>query len=185
MESLDKTGKLYVFGLDDVLFPRKDFILQVYYLFASFYEFTEQSVTAKDMLSTMKKVYEHHGEDAVFPALQALYQIDDKYKENFERLQANAALPLPLLIYPKLEELLAELRSQGKAIAILADGNPVEQLNKIRFIDWGINQDLRKEIKLFFKEELAFRDLEVLPYLAELYQIETKDIVLVDTSLFL
>ena len=36
------TKQAFVFGLDDVLYPVKDYQLQVYYLFAQFIEYGEQ-----------------------------------------------------------------------------------------------------------------------------------------------
>ena len=38
---IDARKKAFVFELDNVLYPEKDYLLQVYYLFASFLEYSE------------------------------------------------------------------------------------------------------------------------------------------------
>lgn len=41
-ESYLKDNDVFIFDLDQVLYPEKDFLLQVYYLFAQFIEYSEQ-----------------------------------------------------------------------------------------------------------------------------------------------
>lgn len=162
--TLDKD--LYLFELDDVLFARQDYILQVYYLFASFFEFTEGTVKANDMAQFMKKVYEHHGEDQVFVAIREIYGVDEKYHENFDRLQANAQLPLKLEIQQGVVETLKVLFEAKKQVAVLTKGNPVEQLNKLKFIEWGDLQQFKNDIKIYFIDELEFKSFDPIDYIA-------------------
>jgi len=88
----------FVFELDDVLYPVKDFHLQVYYLFASFLEYTEQ-LDASAIVLFMKETYEQHGERAVLDKTFAAFGIADKYRENFALLNKTAKLPLKLLMF--------------------------------------------------------------------------------------
>lgn len=175
--AMDK--QVYVFELDDVLFPRKDYILQVYYLFANFYEFTEGTVKSADMVQLMKKVYDIHGEDQVFPTLQALYGVQDKYVENFERLKANAQLPLRLELFQDVLIKLEELFSKGKNVAILTKGNPVEQLNKLKFLKWDSVEKYKDDIKIYFLDELHFRNINPVEFLAEEFHVAEEQICLV------
>ncbi|MEJ5052826.1 hypothetical protein [Sphingobacterium sp. MYb382] len=41
---------VYVFEIDDILFPKRDYLLQVYYLFANFIEYTEGKSIAKELV---------------------------------------------------------------------------------------------------------------------------------------
>lgn len=176
--SLDKS--LYLFELDNILFAKRDYLLQVYYLFGSFYEFSEGSVKANDIAEFMKKIYEHHGEDSVFAATKLMFSIDDKYEDNFNRLQANAQLPLKLMLFPEAEELLANLLNQGKQVAILTKGNPVEQLNKLKFMDWGSIHNIKNNLKVYFIDELEFKSFVPIDYIAEAYSLNSEDVLFVN-----
>ena len=52
----------FVFELDNVLYPEKDYLYQVYYLFAGFLEYTEL-LDAKVLVSLMVKTFEEEGRD--------------------------------------------------------------------------------------------------------------------------
>lgn len=174
---LDLNKSLYLFELDDVMFPRKDYILQVYYLFASFYEFSEGgTVKAQDMVEFMKKIHIHHGEETVFSSTQLMYNMDEKYKENFERLKANAQLPLKLELFPEISKSLQMLEVQQKQMAILTKGNPVEQLNKLKFIDWSGLENCKDKLKVFFFDELSFQDIDPLDYIAKAYALDKESV---------
>ncbi|TDQ82801.1 HAD family hydrolase [Sphingobacterium yanglingense] len=176
--SLDKS--LYLFELDDVLFSKREYLLQVYYLFGSFYEFTEGTVKASEMAEFMKKVYDHHGEAAVFPATQTMYGIDSKYEDNFNRLIANAQIPLRLLVLEPVAKLLLRLVEGEKQIAVLTKGNPVEQLNKLRFIDWGEADKVKESLKVYFIDELEFKSFNPIDYIAEEYHLPKDQILIIN-----
>lgn len=179
---LDKS--LYIFELDDVLFSKREYLLQVYYLFGSFYEFTEGTVKANDMAEFMKKVYDHHGEEAVFPAARILYGIDDKYEDNFQRLRANAQLPLKLLMPDLVGEFLKRLVKLKKQVVILTEGNPVEQLNKLKYLDWGAADSVRNKVNVYFVDELQFRSFVPIDYIASEYGLEKDQILIINEIMY-
>lgn len=176
--TLDKA--VYAFELDDVLFPRQDYLLQVYYLFGSFYEFTEGSVKANDLANFMKKVYLYHGEEKVFDATKEVFGIDDKYHENLERLRANAQIPLRLELFDEATILLQKLFEAHKNVAILTKGNPVEQLNKLKFLNWDILGEYKDLIKIYFVDELRHQKIDVIPYLAEEFDVSLDQICVIN-----
>ena len=47
--NIPASKKAFIFELDNVLYPEKDYLLQVYYLFASFLEYTEAFPPAADL----------------------------------------------------------------------------------------------------------------------------------------
>lgn len=141
-----------IFELDQVLIPQKDYDLQVYYLFANFIEYLETFPLPTDMISFIQKRYEVHGNLNMFLEVSQAFGIDIKYQENLELLFTNAKLPLKLLLYKEVLELLQELVINRKHVFILTAGNPLQQLNKITQTEWN---GLDKYLKVYFKEELA------------------------------
>ncbi len=139
-----------VFELDDVLLPKKDYDLQVYYLFANFVEYLETFPPAQELLGFMTKRYQQHGELNMFEEAASVFGLDKKYKENLQLLFSNAKLPLKLLLFKDSLELLQELVVNRKQIFLLTAGNPQQQLNKIRQTEWhGLDQYL----KVYFADE--------------------------------
>ncbi len=169
---LDK--EVYCFELDDVLYPRRDYLLQVYYLFAQFVEFTEGRPSANDLVAFMKNAYIHHGEDRVFTLAQEAFGFDRGYEENLNRLQANAQLPLRLVLFEKIERFLKALFEKEKKIVILTKGNPVEQLNKIKHLTWGTLDTHKDSLRVYFIDELEYRGYVPVDYIAQEFKV-TKD----------
>lgn len=175
--ALDK--QVYAFELDDVLFPKQDYLLQVYYLFGSFYEFTEGTVKANELANFMKKVYQFHGEEKVFDAAKEVFGIDEKYRENLERLKANAQIPLRLELFAPTKKTLKELFTSNKNVAILTAGNPVEQLNKLRFLDWDDIGEYKDRVKIYFVDELRHQKIDVIAYLAAEFGVLQEEILII------
>ena len=111
---IDPAKKAFVFELDNVVFPAKDYDLQVYYLFASFLEFQETFPPASDLI---------------------------QFK-----------LPLKLLMYQNVLTLLQEMVVDRKQIFIVTSGDPQQQLNKIKHIEW---HSLEKFLKVYFADEIS------------------------------
>jgi FMN phosphatase YigB (HAD superfamily) len=146
-----------IFELDDVLFPEKDYLLQIYYLFAQFIEYTEQK-QAQPMISFMQAEYENSGADGLFGKTAKQFGIDEKYKHNFDLLHLNARLPLKLLLFKNLLEFMQELVVNRKQIFIVTAGNPEQQLNKIKQTEWN---GLEQYLTVYFTEELGQSKAEI------------------------
>ncbi|QNN43513.1 HAD family hydrolase [Pedobacter roseus] len=146
-----------IFELDDVLFPEKDYLLQVYYLFAQFIEYTEQK-QAQPIISFMQAEYENNGTDGLFEKTAKQFGIDEKYKYNFDLLHLNARLPLKLLLFKNLLEFMQELVVNRKQIFIVTAGNPEQQLNKIKQTEWN---GLEQYLTVYFTEELGQSKAEI------------------------
>lgn len=153
---LDPKKKVFIVELDGVLFPERDFYLQVYYLFANFIEYVESVPPAADLTNFMKTVYEHHGSEVVFDRAVEAFGLDTKYRENFERLLLTAQLPLKLELYAQVLSILQELVVDRKQIFIWTKGNPEGQLNKIRQVEW---KGLGQYLKVYFAEEYESKSL--------------------------
>lgn len=178
-KNMDRNKSVYLFEIDEVLYPLRDYLLQVYYLFSNFVEYTEGRPIAKELLEFMKNTFEEKGATAVIPETLTQFQLSDSYVENFERLRANAHLPLKLFLKDETKQLLLSLFKDDKQVGILTDGNPVEQLNKLKHVDWQELSSFLPSLKVFFTTELLFRNINPIDYLVQEYHVVEDDIVIV------
>lgn len=148
---IDERKTAFIFELDNVLYPEKDYLFQVYYLFAAFLEYTEQ-IDAKEAVNFMTDIYHKEGSDAVFTNLQQKYELDDQYNFNFGHLLGHAKLPLKLLLYAEMLQLLQDIVVDRKRIFIITNGDPQQQLNKIRQTEWN---GLENYLTCYFAAEYA------------------------------
>jgi len=152
-----KDKQIVIFELDDVLFPKKDYLLQVYYLFAQFIEYAEQK-KAQPILEFMRNEYENNGTEKLFEKTANQFGIDIKYEYNFAMLHQNARLPLKLLLYKNMLEFMQELVVDRKQIVIVTAGNPEQQLNKIKQTEWN---GLEQYLTVYFVDELGQPKAEI------------------------
>ena len=111
--------KAVIITLDDALYPKKDYLLQVYYLFSEFMAYSEQ-IDAKAVVDFMSKTYTENGEEQLIAKTAAQFNIPEKYEHNFNLLFETARLPLKLLLFQRVLELLQEAVVDRKQIFILA-----------------------------------------------------------------
>ncbi|MGI4749662.1 MAG: HAD family hydrolase [Janthinobacterium lividum] len=176
---LDPRKKAFVFELDDVLFPKQDYLLQVYYLFAVFLEDTEQ-LDSKTALALMRETYQTQGQDAVFTSIKTAFNLDEKYHENFERLLKIARLPLKLLLYKQMLELLQQIVIDRKQLFILTNGDPEQQLNKIRQTEWN---GLEKYLICYFASETKPKpEPDALHQILADHNLQRRDLVMIGNS---
>ncbi len=179
-KDLDPQKKAFVFELDNVIYPERDYLLQVYYLFSNFIEFTEGVPTSAELTDFFKTAYYHHGEDAIFDKASEAFGIDDKFRMNFERLHTTAILPLKLLMYREVLKLLQEITIDRKQIFIITNGKPEIQLNKIRQIEWN---GLEHYLKVFYAEEIKLKpEPDVLTYILNDNNLLRKDVIIFGAS---
>lgn len=166
--------KAFILGFDNVLFPEKDYLLQVYYLFSEFMEYTAQ-LNAKQITGFMQLEYTNHGSVNIFEKTASKFNIEEKYKTNFMLLHENARLPLKLLLFQRMLSFLQEVVVERKDIYLLVKGNPLVQLNKIKHIEW---HGLEKYLKVYFSEELEPSLSEKsLNFIIDQHNIERKEVL--------
>ena len=179
-KDIDPRKKAFVFELDNVLYPEQDYLLQIYYLFANFIEFSEGSPSSDELTNFMKNVYIHHGPENIFEKASETFAIETKYQANFERLHYTARLPLKLLMYNEMLRLLQEIIIDRKQIFIITNGRPEIQLNKIRQTEWN---GLEQYLKVFYAEEIKSKpEPDVLTYILTDTNLVRKDIVIVGAT---
>lgn len=176
---LDLHQKAFVFELDNVLFPAQDYLFQVYYLFAAFVEHTEQW-DSKTIVSSMIDTYNEYGEDAVFEAIKKKFSLEPQYQENFERLLKTARLPLKLLLYQQMLDLLQQIVVDRKQIFILTNGNPQQQLNKIKQVEWNGLEDYL--VCYFAAETKPKPEPDALHRILTEHDLQRRDLIMIGNS---
>jgi len=176
---IDKRKTAFIFELDNVLYPEKDYLFQVYYLFAALLEYVEQ-IDAKTVTDLMVSTYLEKGKDEVFDAIKEKYQLKEVYRANFEHLLLTANLPLKLLLYKKILDLLQEIIVDRKKLFILTNGNPAQQLNKIKHTEW---HGLEKYLVCYFANETKPKpETDVIDRLLKEHKLQRRDLVMIGNS---
>lgn len=179
-KDLDPRKKAFIFELDNVLYPERDFLLQVYYLFANFIEFSEGNPLSEDLVNFLQTAYNHHGDENIFERVKEGLGIDEKYRVNLERLYHTARLPLKLLVNDQVLKLLQEIIIDRKQLFIVTNGKPEIQLNKIRQIDW---MGIEEYLTVYFADEINPKpETEVLTYILGKHNLLRKDVMIIGAS---
>jgi len=176
---IDKRKTAFIFELDNVIYPEKDYLFQIYYLFASAIEYTDL-IDAKATTNLMVDTYLQEGNEVVFDRVKEKLGINEKYRSNFENLLLTAKLPLKLLIYKNILDLLQEIVVDRKSIFIVTNGSTQQQLNKIRQIEWN---GLEKYLTCYFTEESKPKpDTDCIEQLMKKHNLQRRDILMIGAT---
>ena len=176
---IDKRKKAFIFELDDVLYPEKDYLFQVYYLFAALLEYTEH-IDAKETTNLMVNTYTNEGKEVVFDRLKDKFGINERFRVNFNHLLITAKLPLKLLLYKNMLNLMQEIVIDRKKVFIVTNGNPEQQLNKIKQTEW---HGLEQYLTVYFAEEtIAKPEPDVIHLLLDDHELQRKDILMIENA---
>lgn len=176
---IDPRKNAFIFELDNVLFPEKDYLYQVYYLFTAFLEYTGL-IDAKEATTLMIETYLSEGKEVVFDAVKKKYDLDEKYCHNFEHLNKTAKLPLKLLIDQNMLNLLQEIVVDRKKIFVVTNGNPELQLNKIKQTEWS---GLEPYLTCYFADEIAPKpETDCIDLLIKDHNLQRKNILMIGNS---
>lgn len=176
---IDPRRTAFIFELDNVLYPEKDYFFQVYYLFAAMLEYTEMW-DAKALVGLMTATYTEKGHHAVFEELKSKFDIDEKYRAGFDNMLAGARLPLKLLLYKNMLTLLQDIVVDRKKIFIVTNGNPQQQLNKIKHTEWN---GLEAYLTCYFADEITAKpEPDVVNKLIADHHLNRRDVVMIGDS---
>jgi phosphoglycolate phosphatase-like HAD superfamily hydrolase len=176
---IDSRKKAFVFELDDVLFPGKDYYYQIYYLFANLLEYTELNNAAKTT-DLMVDTYNKEGEGAVYDTLVNQLGVDEKYRSKLEIMLLTARLPLKLLLYQNMLSMMQDIVTDRKKIFIVTNGTPQMQLNKIRQVEW---HGLEPYLTCYFTQETMPKpEPDAIDLLLKEHNLERRDLLMVTGS---
>ncbi len=148
-EEVCKNKKAVVFDFDNTLYPEKDYLYQVYYLIGQFIEYQEGHEHER-VTRFLVDEFEKSGRKNLFDKLIERYSLAPEYMENCLRLLRTAKLPLKLVLFENMKDLLKKLIADEKKIFILTNGNPEQQFNKIMQVEW---HGLQHHIQVYFSNE--------------------------------
>jgi|SRR6185503_2848304 len=176
---IDKRKTAFIFELDNVLYPEKDYLYQVYYLFSALLEYTE-FIDAKVATDTLIDAYNKEGKDFAFDRLKEKFNLSERFRYSLNNLLLTAKLPLKLLIYQNMLNLLQEIVIDRKKVFIVTNGNPVQQLNKIKQTEW---HGLEEYLTCYFAEETIPKpEPDVVDLLIKDYNLRRRDVVMIENS---
>ena len=171
-----ESKKAVIFSFDNVLYPEKDYLLQVYYLFSEFLAYVEQ-LDSTMILQFMQTEFVQFGSENIFEKTASQFGIPKRYLENFLLLHETARLPLKLLMFERVLQFMKDLTEQKKQIILLVDGNPLQQLNKIKQLEW---HGLEKDLKVYFTEEFEAKpSAKVLDFIINQHNLAPLELALV------
>jgi phosphoglycolate phosphatase-like HAD superfamily hydrolase len=176
---IDKRKNAFIFELDNVLYPEKDYLFQVYYLFAGLLEYTEL-IDAKQTTELMVNTYISSSKDVVFDQLKQQLNIEEKHRGNLENLLKTVKLPLKLLLYQNMLSLLQDIVVDRKKIFLVTNGNPVQQLNKIKQTEW---HGLEQYLIAYFADEIAPKpEPDCINELLDKHKLQRRDVIMIGAS---
>lgn len=176
---IDDRKTAFIFELDDVLYPEKDYLYQVYYLFASLLEHTE-FIDAKETTDLMINSYQNQGKEKVFDQLKEKLNVKEKYRKNLNNLMLTAKLPLKLLLYKNMLNLIQEIIIDRKKAFIVTNGNPEQQLNKIKQTEW---HGLENYLKVYFADEIMAKpEPDAIDLLIKDHNLLRREIIMIENS---
>lgn len=176
---IDQRKIAFIFELDNVIYPEKDYLYQVYYLFSSFLEYTEL-LDAKVITDFMVNTYVEEGKDVVFDRVKKKFGIDEKYRINFQHLLLTVKLPLKLLVYQAVLDLMQEIIVDRKQLFIVTNGNAAQQLNKIKQTEW---HGLEPYLTCYFAEETRPKpETDVIELLMKEHNLNRKDMLMIGNT---
>ena len=176
---IDTRKTAFIFELDNVLYPEKDYLFQAYYLFAGMMEYIEL-VDAKEATDLMVKTYQEEGKDKVFDVIQAKFRLDEKYRLSFDNLLNTAKVPLKLLLYQNMLELMQEIVVDRKKLFLVTNGNPIQQLNKIKHMEW---HGLEQYLICYFADEINSKpEPDIIHQILKDHNLQRRDIVMIENN---
>lgn len=176
---IESRKQAFIFELDDVLYPEKDYLYQVYYLFGGLLEYATL-IDAKQTTGLMVDTYIKEGKELVFDRLKEKLQVDEKYRAGLKDLMITAKLPLKLLLYQNMLNLLQDIVVDRKKIFIVTNGNREMQLNKIKQTEW---HGLEQYLTVYFTDEFKPKpETDIIDLLIKDYNLQRRDILMVENS---
>ncbi len=150
MESLSQYD-LVIFDLDDTIYEEKNYLYNSYHAISN-YVAEKYLCDDREVNSYLKQTFERDGRKDLFDKLCTKFKFQSNEINVFLSLMRN------VYIYPKIEpykyfiKLAKQLLKEKKNIAVITNGNVIQQKNKINSINW---HGLKSKINFIFANEHA------------------------------
>lgn len=140
--------QLYIFDLDNTLYNEEDYLFGAY-----------QAITAHfknpDIYSFLKNTFQKDGRQMLFNKMGQQFGLPETALKECLDLLRTFKPEQPLVVDEKIKQLLKELKQKGKVLAILTNGNVVQQKNKVEL--------LKNQLSNYFEIIVFANELEPKP----------------------
>ena len=134
LESKDLCNySLVVFDLDDTLYKETDYLFSAYCEIEK-YVSSKASIPLDEVNGFLRSVFLSKGRDGLFDEFISHFGVEN-YVDKSEMLRILRTHNCTLSLFPQAESLLTELQKNGKEIAILTNGNLIQQKNKVKCLN--------------------------------------------------
>ena len=123
--------KLYIFDLDNTLYQETDYLFAAYRQIAM-HVASNDGVLADEYASYLCESFLQEGRQGLFQRFRAHFKLDLSIDEVLAILRSTKCR---LQLFPQMREVLSQLLTSGKEIAILTNGNKEQQMQKIGNLD--------------------------------------------------
>ena len=128
----------------------------------------------------MISTYMENGKDAVFDAVKEAYQLKETYRANFDHILVTANVPLKLLLYKNMLNLLQEIVVDRKKLFIVTNGDPAQQLNKIKYTKW---HGLENYLVCYFANETKPKpETDIIHVILKEHNLLRRDMVMIGNA---
>ncbi|WP_165784604.1 HAD family hydrolase [Solitalea longa] len=134
-KSLINDFDVFVFDLDDTLYPEIEYLK---YAYAEIADYVSQKYQLnRDSINTfLIDTFLTEGRVKLFDKLIKTYFLDQDDVVSFLEILRNVSINNIIEPFPLIIDLLRTLKERNKLVFILTNGNPVQQKNKIESINW-------------------------------------------------
>lgn len=175
-----KYKQAIIFDLDNTLYPEKDYLYQTYYLIGHLLEYQEQ-ISAGAVVEFLISTFEKEGRVGLFDKLMSRYNLNENYKLKLLAVLRNSKLPLRLIMYDYMQDLIEKLITAEVQLFILTNGNPLQQLNKLKHLDLNGHSD---KLICYFADEIAPKPSpDSVWHILKKHQLEADQIVFIGDSI--
>jgi HAD superfamily hydrolase (TIGR01549 family) len=171
---------LFIFDLDNTIYNEEDYLFQAYKAISQKLEEFTNRHNKNDLFVLIMDIYRKKGREKLFDKFLAGSGLDSGYLPVCLKILRTFNPDKQIEINPKMEKILWSLLEKQKQIFVLTNGNPDQQRNKIRNIQWkGIDE----KITFIFANEIEPKPSpEGIRHILKLTGIEKDKTILIGDS---
>lgn len=134
-EKLLNSKKYFLIDLDDTLYDESQYLFPAYNAVAKYLadHFHEDEVHIRTFL---KNTFTEEGREYLFNKMFAVFEIEEAILPELLHIMRTVQLPHHINLFEEWYTMLDQLQTTQKNIAVITNGNPVQQKNKIAQINW-------------------------------------------------
>lgn len=142
---------LFIFDLDNTIYNEDNYLFDAYRNISEFIAGKVPALNVDELNLTLRKLYEVEGRSNLFNKFLDVFELDHEYLPDCIQILRSFKAINKYKIYQQAKTVIEELIIRGKSIYVLTNGNPGQQRNKIRNINW---EDIEKSLTFVFADEL-------------------------------